>query len=194
GMWGVASLLAGVSLALLIERLNNKVKSSHEAESKLGVRAVGVLPITQPEKGVPLERMYREGNQNAFSESIRTICSSVLLSGLQSPKKVVLLTSSVPDEGKTTLATNLSFAFAQVKKTLLIEADMRRPKLGRLLGDDGKRPGLSELVAGQADVGKCIFEIADSHLHVMLAGRVPPNPLELISSPQFAVVMEKLKA
>src|SRR6185503_6538658 len=194
GMWVLASLLAGMSLALLIERLNNKVKSSHEAESKLGVRAVGVLPITKPEKGVPIERMFREGNQNAFSESIRTIRSSVLLSGLQSPNKVVLLTSSVPDEGKTTLASNLAFAFAQVKKTLLIEADMRRPKLGRVLGDNGKRLGLSELVTGQAEAGKCIFEIAGSDLHVMLAGRVPPNPLELISSPQFVAVMEKLRS
>jgi succinoglycan biosynthesis transport protein ExoP len=193
GLWVLAALLAGVSLALLIERLNNKVKSSHEAESKLGVRAIGVLPITRTEQGVPLERMFREGNQNSFSEAIRTIRSSVLLSGLQSPRKVVLLTSSIPDEGKTTLASNLAFAFAQVKKTLLIEADMRRPKLGRVLGDDGTRPGLSELVAGQADVGKCIFKVEGSDLHVMLAGHVPPNPLELISSPEFAVVMEKLK-
>lgn len=193
-IWVLAALLAGVSLALLIERLNNRVKASHEVESKLGVRAVGVLPITRMEKGVPLERMFRESNQNAFSESIRTIRSSVLLSGLQSPHKVVLLTSSVPDEGKTTLASNLAFAFAQVKKTLLIEADMRRPKLGRVLGDDANRPGLSELVAGLAEPGKCIFEIAGSDLHVMLAGRVPPNPLELISSPEFAAMIEKLKA
>jgi succinoglycan biosynthesis transport protein ExoP len=105
----------------------------------------------------------------------------------------VLLTSSIPDEGKTCLATNLSFAFAQVKKTLLIEADMRRPKLGGVLGDNGSRPGLSELVVGSANAGQCIFEIDGSNLHVMLAGRVPPNPLELISSPQFAGVMEKLK-
>ena len=193
-MWVLAALLAGIALALLIERLNNKVKSSHEAESKLGVRAVGVLPITRAEKGVPLERMFREGNQNAFAESIRTIRSSVLLSGLQSPRKLVLLTSSIPDEGKTTLASNLAFAFAQVKKTLLIEADMRRPKLGRVLGDDGKRPGLSELVAGQADAGKCVFEISGSNLHVLLAGQVPPNPLELISSPEFAAAMDRLKA
>jgi len=193
-MWVFAALLAGVSLALLIERLNNRVKASHEVESKLGVRAVGVLPITRPEPGVPLERMFRESNQNAFSESIRTIRSSVLLSGLQSPRKVVLLTSSVPDEGKTTLASNLAFAFAQVKKTLLIEADMRRPKLGRVLGDNSARPGLSDLVTGNANAGKCIFEIEGSSLHVMLAGNVPPNPLELISSPQFAVLMEQLKA
>jgi capsular exopolysaccharide synthesis family protein len=194
GMWVLAALLAGVSLALLIERLNNRVKASHEVESKLGVRAVGVLPITKADSGVPLERMFRESNQNAFSESIRTIRSSVLLSGLQSPRKVVLLTSSIPDEGKTTLASNLAFAFAQVKKTLLIEADMRRPKLGRVLGDNGSRPGLSELVAGDADAGKCIFEVEGSNLHVMLAGHVPPNPLELISSPQFAVIMDQLKA
>lgn len=194
GLWLLAALLAGVSLAVLIERLNNRVKASHEIESKLGVRAVGVLPITNAEPNAPLERMFRESNQNSFSESIRTIRSSVLLSGLQSPHKVVLLTSSVPDEGKTTLASNLAFAFAQVKKTLLIEADMRRPKLGRVLGDDGSRPGLSELVAGLADEGKCTFQIEGSNLHVMLAGRVPPNPLELLSSPEFSVLMEKLRA
>jgi capsular exopolysaccharide synthesis family protein len=193
-MWVFAALLLGVSLAVLIERLNNRVKASHEVESKLGVRAVGVLPVTKVDVGVPIERMFRESNQNAFSESIRTIRSSILLSGLQSPRKVVLLTSSVPDEGKTTLASNLAFAFSQVKKTLLIEADMRRPQLGRVLGDDGSRPGLSELVTGQVDAGRCIFEVAGSKLHVMLAGLVPPNPLELISSPEFAVLMEKLKS
>ena len=193
-LWVLAALLAGVSLALLIERLNNRVKASHEVESKLGVRAVGVLPVTKADPNVPLERMFQESNQNSFSESIRTIRSSVLLSGLQSPRKVVLLTSSIPDEGKTTLASNLAFAFAQVKKTLLIEADMRRPKLGRVLGDDGSRPGLSELVAGLADTGKCIFKVEGSELDVMLAGRVPPNPLELLSSPEFAVAMEQLKA
>ena len=80
---------------------------------------------------MPLERMFRESNQNAFSEAIRTIRSGVLLSGMDSPRKVVLLTSSMPDEGKTTVASNLAFAFAQVKKTLLIDADMRRPKIGR---------------------------------------------------------------
>jgi len=63
-----------------------------------------------------------------------------------------------------------------------------------VLGDDGSRPGLSELVAGNADAGRCIFEVEGSNLHVMLAGHVPPNPLELISSPQFAIIMEQLKA
>jgi capsular exopolysaccharide synthesis family protein len=193
GLSVLAALLAGVSLALLIERLNNRVKASHEVESKLGVRAIGVLPITQPEDGVPLERMFREANQNAFSEAIRTIRSSVLLSGLQSPRKVVLLTSSIPDEGKTTLATNLGFAFAQVKKTLLVEADMRRPKLARVLGQERHRPGLAQLVAEGLPLGECIYQVPDTNLHVLQAGRAPLNPLELISSPGMELAFERLK-
>lgn len=193
GLAVLAALLAGVSLALLIERLNNRVKASHEVESKLGVRAIGVLPVTMVEADRPLELMFSESNQNAFSESIRTIRSSVLLSGLQSPKKVVLLTSSVPEEGKTTLATNLAFAFSQVKKTLLIEADMRRPKIGRVLGQDRHRPGLAELVAQGLPLAECVYQVPDSQLYVLQAGRVPPNPLELISSPGMELAMERLK-
>jgi succinoglycan biosynthesis transport protein ExoP len=193
GMWVLAALLAGVSLALLIEQLNNRVKASHEVESKLGVRALGVLPVTKAEPDVPLERMFRESNQNAFSEAIRTIRSSVLLSGLQSPRKVVLLTSSVPDEGKTTLACNLGFAFSQVKKTLLLEADMRRPKLARVLGQDRNRPGLAELVAEGLPIGECVYQVPDSNLYALQAGRVPSNPLELISSPAMELAIERLK-
>jgi polysaccharide biosynthesis transport protein len=193
GMALLAALLAGVSLALLIERLNNRVKASHEVESKLGVRAIGVLPVTTVQPDAPLERMFSESNQNAFSEAIRTIRSSVLLAGLQSPHKVVLLTSSVPEEGKTTLATNLAFAFSQVKKTLLIEADMRRPKIARVLGQERNRPGLAELVSQGLPLGECIYQVPDSQLHVLQAGRVPPNPLELISSPGMDLAMERLK-
>lgn len=193
GMWVLAALLAGISLAVLIERLNNRVKASHEVESKLGVRALGVLPVTRAEPDVPLERMFSESNQNAFSEAIRTIRSSVLLSGLQSPRKVVLLTSSVPDEGKTTLATNLGFAFSQVKKTLLLEADMRRPKFARVLGQERSRPGLSELVAEGRPISDCVYQLPDSNLYVLQSGHVPTNPLELISSPAMELAIGRLK-
>jgi len=193
GLSVLAALLAGASLALLIERLNNTVKASHEVESKLGVRTIGVLPVTKTEDEVPIERMYSESNQNAFSEAIRTIRSSVLLSGLQSPRKVVLLTSSIPEEGKTTLATNLGFAFSQVKKTLLVEADMRRPKFSRVLGEARNRPGLSELVSEALPIDECVYKVPDTELYVMQSGRVPPNPLELISSKAMELAFERLK-
>ena len=189
----LAALIGGAALAVLIERLNNTVKASHEVESKLGVRCLGVLPITKAQIDAPVERMFTESNQNAFSEAIRTIRSSVLLSGLDTKSKVVLLTSSVPEEGKTTLALNLAFAFSQVKKTVLVEADMRRPRFNRILEQDRHHPGLSELVAGEREAGECVFQVPDSKLHVIQAGRVPSNPLELISSRSMEQVVARLR-
>jgi capsular exopolysaccharide synthesis family protein len=193
GLSVLAALLAGVALSLLIERLNNTVKASHEVESKLGVRSIGVLPITRSSLEAPLERMYTESNQNAFSESIRTIRSSVLLSGLHAKSRIVLLTSSIPEEGKTTLAINLAFAFSQVKKTLLVEADMRRPKFARVLEQDRHRPGLSELVAEGLPVSECVYQVPESNLYVLQSGRVPSNPLELISSKGMELAVERLR-
>ena len=193
GLSVLAALLAGVALSLLIERLNNTVKASHEVESKLGVRALGVLPITRTALDAPLERIYTESNQNAFSESIRTIRSSVMLSSLHAKSKVVLLTSSVPEEGKTTLAINLAFAFSQVKKTLLVEADMRRPKFARVLDQERNRPGLAELVSEAMPISECVYQVAESNLYVLQSGRVPSNPLELISSKGMDLAIERLR-
>ena len=73
------------------------------------------------------------------------------------PHKVVVITSSVPEEGKTTLSFNLACALGQVKKVLLVDGDLRGPKIGRLVGRDSKQPGLADLVAGQAQVSQCVF-------------------------------------
>jgi capsular exopolysaccharide synthesis family protein len=187
------ALLFAVAMALLLERLDNTVKTSHAVEQRLETAAVGVLQSAATESGAPLERLFLDDNQNAFCEAIRTIRSGVLLSGLDSPQKTVLLTSSVPEEGKTTVAANLAFALSQVKKTLLVDADMRRPKIGRILNPDADQLGLSELVAGVAPMDKCIHAIPGSSLKLLPSGKVPPNPLELLSSHSFAATVEKLK-
>ena len=193
---GIAMLVAlaiAVSIALLLEQLDITVKTSHEVESKLEVKAVGVLPRLQLAPGVSIERLIMDENHGPFAEGIRSIRSDLLLAGIDSPQKVVLLTSSLPEEGKTTVACNLAFAFSQIKKTLLVEADMRRPKIARVLGADPHRAGLSELVAGSAPLEECVFPADNSNLWVLQSGRVPLNPLELISSHRFAEVMESLK-
>lgn len=193
---GIAMLVAlamAVSIALLLEQLDITVKTSHEVESKLEVKAVGVLPRLTLAPGVAIERLILDENHGPFAEGIRSIRSDLLLSGIDSPQKVVLLTSSLPEEGKTTVACNLAFAFSQIKKTLLVEADMRRPKIARVLGADAHRAGLSELVAGSASLEDCVFPADSSNLWVLQSGRVPLNPLELISSHRFAEVMASLK-
>ncbi len=190
----ILALLAGCGLALLVERLNNTLKTSHDVETKLGVPVLGILQIAKVKRGQQLERVFLEDPQTSFSESIRTIRSGVMLSSLDSPKKIVVITSSIPEEGKTTVAINLAFALSQVKKTLLIDADMRRPRIGKVLGGKSNASmfGLSQLVSGEAPLDKCIYPVNETNLHVLPAGRVPPNPLELLASQRFSDVIDEL--
>ncbi len=196
GLSLLAALLLAITLALLLERLDNTVKTTHEVETRLGVPVLGVLNITRVKKGVQLERVFLEDPQTSFAEAIRTIRSGVMLSSIDSPRKIVLVTSSVPEEGKTTVAANLAFALGQVKKTLLIDADMRRPKIGRVLGGTNNNlAGLSQLVTGEAPMERCIYPVENGgQLSVLPAGRIPPNPLELLASHRFTDAMEKLAA
>jgi capsular exopolysaccharide synthesis family protein len=191
----VALVLAAM-LALLLDRLANTLNSSVGVEHRLGVPAIGVLQLIKGikgKKGFISELAFFNDSQSAFAESVRTIRTSVLMSALDDKHKVVVVTSSVPEEGKTTVSYNLACALGQVKKVLLIDADMRRPKLAKLTGIDPKRPGLADLVAGQAQVSQCITFQEKANIHILPAGTVPPNPLELLSSNRFIDVISKLK-
>ena len=187
------ALLFAMAIALLLERLDNKLRTSDELESRLDVKAIGVLPRMKASASTPLERIVLDDNANTFSEAIRTVRSVVQLSTLDTPHKTVLVTSTVPAEGKTTVACNLALAFSQVKKTLLIEADMRRPGIRRLLGMELSHAGLSEFVSGDMGIEQCIFPVNGSTLSVLHSGTVPLNPLEMLSSQRFADAMRSLQ-
>ena len=189
----LAALVVAIALAVFLERLDNRVKTSHDVESRLEVPAVGVVQKTKLKSGQSIERIFLEDPGSAFSESIRTVRSGVLLSGLDRPQKTVLVTSSVAAEGKTTVAANLAFALSHVKKTLLIDADMRRPQLGKVLGVQKGHRGLSSLVAGEVALEESFFTVEGSELCVLPSGEVPVNPLELLSSHRFADALEQLK-
>ncbi len=188
------ALFAGIAIALFLTLLDKGIKTGLDLESRLEIKAVGVLPRMKSTPEAPLDRMVVDDNSNTFSEGVRTIRSDVQLSTLDSPHKTVLVTSTIPGEGKTTVACNLAFAFAQVKKTLLIEADMRRPKVARALKLEPSHPGLSEFVAGDIGIEQCVHPVDGTGLYVLQSGKVPLNPLEMLSSHRFADAMESLKA
>lgn len=190
----LGALFVGVAIALFLTLLDKGIKTGLDLESRLEIKALGVLPRMKSTPDAPLDRMVIDDHSNTFSEGIRTIRSDVQLSTLDSPHKTVLVTSTIPGEGKTTVACNLAFAFAQVKKTLLIEADMRRPKVGRCLKLALHHPGLSEFVAGDISIEKCVHPVGETGLFVLQSGKVPLNPLEMLSSHRFADAMESLKA
>jgi polysaccharide biosynthesis transport protein len=189
------ALILATLMALLLDRLNNTVNTTSEVEAKLQLPLLGYLqklPIGA-KKGFHSELAFFNDSQSLFAESIRTVRTGILMTALDAPNKVVVVTSSVPGEGKTTVSFNLACAMAQIKRTLLIDADMRRPKIGKLLGRDGGAPGLSALVAGTAQAAQCVFHDQKSGAYFLTAGAVPPNPLELLASKRFAEVLEKLK-
>jgi capsular exopolysaccharide synthesis family protein len=192
---GVVTLLVAAMLALLLDRLANTLNSTTDVEVRLGVPALGVLQKIKgfAKKGFVSEVAFFHDSQSTFAESVRTVRTSVLMSALDEPHKVVVVTSSVPEEGKTTVSFNLAGAIGQVKKVLLIDADLRRPKIGRLLGRETKQPGLADLVAGQAQLSQCVFFDERPGIYILTSGTVPPNPLELLSSKKFADAMKKLR-
>lgn len=195
-MSAAVALLIGAMLALLLDRLANTINSTTDVEHRLGLPALGVLQKVKgfSKKGFISEIAFFQDTQSTFAEAVRTVRTSVLMSALDEPHKVVVVTSSVPEEGKTTVSFNLAGALGQVKKVLLIDADLRRPKIGRLLGKDRKQPGLADLAAGQAKLAECVFFDERPGIHILTAGTVPPNPLELLSSRRFAEVLNALKA
>lgn len=186
------ALLAGIGLALLLEALNNTFKGTDQVEGLLNLPVFGILPLIKGQERGVLVRMFSRGKDHRFSESIRTIRTGVVLSGMDHPHQVMVVTSSVPGEGKTTVSANLAFALGQMEKVLLIDADLRRPTLAKNFEFPVGTPGLANLIAGTARLDECIRTV--DGLDIMGAGAVPPNPLELLSSEAFGKVLEELKS
>jgi capsular exopolysaccharide synthesis family protein len=188
----VVGLFVAVMLALLLERLDSTVKTSHDVESKLGLPVLASLPIIT-ERKVKIERIFEQNPQAVFSEGIRTARTGILLSSIDAPHRMLVITSSVPGEGKTTFATNLALAFAQTRRVVLVDADMRRPSIGKLFGREPTSPGLSSLVAASTPASECIFKVDGSELYVVPSGPIPPNPLDLMLSKRFEEALQKLR-
>ncbi len=165
-----------------------------DVEEKLGTVLLGVLPrIKNSKSKQKVEFMVLQDDKSPFAESIRTIRTGIMLSGLDNPHKVLLVTSSVPSEGKSTFAMNQALALGQLKKTLLIDADLRRPSIGKNLGLSVKTPGLTELVAGEKPFNECVQRVEGLSVDILLSGMIPPNPLELLSSKHFKDTLSQLE-
>jgi succinoglycan biosynthesis transport protein ExoP len=187
-------LALGIALALVLDHLDNTLKGADDVERRLGLPVLGLVPRladSSDSKEAPIG-YFAAHPQSSFAEAVRTIRTGVLLSAVDEEHKRLLITSSVPSEGKTTLSMNLAVSLGQMKKVLLIDADMRRPALHRGLPDQRQSPGLSEYITGEAKVSDCLRQLAGSNVYVMPAGVVPPNPLEILSSRRFAEALDNL--
>ena len=191
----VLSLIIAAMIAFLIEALDNTMEDGQDVEEKLHLPVLGILPKLNIwlKKDAKLLRYFTDNNHTAFAENIRTIRSSILLSGLDDEQKVILVTSSIPGEGKSITAVNLALALGQLGNVLLIDCDLRRPSIKEVFGLDSDDIGLSHFMLGTHTLEEAIHTFKKDRVNVMPAGKVPPNPLEMISSKRFAKGLEALK-
>lgn len=194
----LASVLLGLfgalAIAFAIEFLDNTVKGSDDAEKKLGVPVLTSLPRLKSSNRSDVVVEFLKNKDPVFDEGIRTARTGLLLSAIDEPNHVFMVTSSAPNEGKTTFAANLAIALAQNHRTLLIEGDFRRPRMAEVFGLDKGSKGIANFVAVTEPLEKCVHPVNDSELMVMPVGDVPPNPLELLSSKRFARTILELRA
>lgn len=187
---GILLAIGGILLRAL---LDNTVKGSNEIENQLHLGMLSSLPEMNKAMRQHAGMAVHYEPHSLYAEAIRTARTGIMLSALDDDTRVLLVTSSLPGEGKTTFATNLALTHAQTQKTLLIDADMRKPSAASKLELNPMHAGLSDLVAGQADLNGVVQTIADSSLHFISAGTLPPNPQELLHSKRFADTLDQLK-
>jgi len=205
----LAAFVIGVLLAFvfayLVEVLDTSVRSVGELERLIGVTALGFLPnITRgtgvrrstraPAKGEDFERdtFVIDFPKSTMAESCRSIRTNLIFMGSEQPLRSMLVTSAGPREGKTTASVSLAAVMAQSGTTVvLIDGDMRKPRLHKVFGVDGSI-GLSSLLLGEASLDEVIQATRVPDLYIIPCGRVPENPAELLQSDRFRELIAEL--
>jgi capsular exopolysaccharide synthesis family protein len=196
----VIGLVLGVTAAFVIDHLDNTFRSPSEVEKLAGVPTLAVIPKHGP-AAAPLSRArraqgvpaagavdlvaHREGRASA-SEAYRDLRTALLLSNPGEPPRRIMITSAVPEDGKSATAINLSVVLAQLgRKVLLVDTDLRRPRLHKVF-DAKNRRGVSTHLSGlEPNPLQLVVDTGVDGLHLLPSGPIPPNPSELLNSPIF---------
>ncbi len=182
-------LLVGVGIAILRNTLDTTVKTPEDVENSAEATMLGAVTFDPEAETSPLVTL----RDTPRSESFRTIRTNLQYVDVDNPPHVVVITSSLPGEGKSTTAANLAIAVAQAgARVLLMEADLRRPKISEYLQVDGSR-GLTDVLVGRLPLPQAIIHWQRGLLDFLPAGTIPPNPSELLGSRHMATVIDELK-
>jgi polysaccharide biosynthesis transport protein len=200
--------MSGIGLAFLLEGLDNTVRTTEQAQMISGLPSLGMIPLgsrntregANPKRLIlassneAVELVSQSRPQSQMAESYRALRTSLLLSHLGAPPKVIMVTSALPQEGKSTTSINTAVVLAQKGvKVLLIDADLRRPSIHKTLGM-GPRSGLSNVLTGSSTLQQTIaVSTVLPNLHILPAGTPPPNPAELLASTNMKEVLDELR-
>ena len=179
-------LMIGGALAFGLELLDTSIKSSSDVSRRVGLPLLGMVPHTDDlEEGAEdLTMAFAQGPDTMVAEAFRQIRTCLLFSGPPEQRRSLIVTSPMPEDGRTSVALNLGAAIARGgRKVLVIDANFRQPKIAELFPRAAGQ-GLSSALVGQADWRKVVHEI-EPNFSVMAAGPMPPNPAELLGSEEI---------
>jgi receptor protein-tyrosine kinase len=188
-----AGLLLALGLAFLLDYMDQSIKSDEELTERLGLMSLGHLAFVAPGKGKRGELVALDAQSHA-SEAFKALRTSLLFSTIDQELKEVVVTSAELGEGKSRTAANLAIVLAEAgHKTLLIDADFRRPSQHRIFGRI-RNVGLSNLIVQNAHENEAITAVEDvPNLWLLTSGPTPPNPSELLGSARMLELMAKLR-
>lgn len=176
----VLAVLAGVAIAIMRDLLDNRVRRPDDIEKLFEQPVIAAIPASKDAKHLPLVSAQHPRSMQA--EAYRSLRTNLQFLGLTSENRSVLLTSSLPGEGKTSSAINLAHVIAQSgNRVLLIDADLRRPSVAEYLGLEGGA-GLTTVLIGEADIEDVAQPLETEGLEALTSGPIPPNPSELLGS------------
>ena len=186
-------LVLALGLAFGAEYLDSRIKLPDEIKTHLGLPVLGMIPAVKGTEGGGEAPMLSGEVPPSFSESMRSVRTALLFSSTDEGGRAVMVTSTGPGEGKTLVASSLAVTLAQAGlRTLVIDADMRRPRMHEALGKP-QEPGLSNVLVGEVSVTQAATATSVPNLFVLAAGHIPPNPAELLGSPKFNELYADLK-
>ena len=188
---GAAAGLALVYLAIFLRRaLDQRIRTRDDATKATGASILGVLPVSDD---LNEDNIVKGGTDDHIAqESIRQLRTNLRFVNVDTPPRSFIVTSAVPGEGKSTVSLSLARAMADAgSPVILIDADLRRPTVAKKLKLDAK-VGLTQVLAGQVEIANAVHQLGDSNLFVLPAGRIPPNPSELLGSDKMRQLINEL--
>jgi len=202
------AFLLSVGLAFLLEAIDNTVKTQEDIEQNLGLTLLGLVPTieqderngtanaaTQPSIGDPRDTYVLSHPASQVAECCRAIRTNLLFMSPDKPARTMLITSAGPQEGKTTVAVSMAITMAQSGlRVLLVDTDMRRPRVHRALGVPSSVEGVSSAILGKDRVKSYVRPSGIPNLWVLPCGACPPNPAELLHTERFRSMMDELTA
>lgn len=185
--------MIGVGIAILLELLDSGFRTAAQLEDMTGLPAIGGIPrLKRADRRKSPHQVVVQRPNSAYGEAIRSVRTALMLSGIEEAPRTVLITSSVSGEGKTSLSLSLAALAAHSgQRAIVIDCDMRHPSVHEALGTDNEA-GLSDYLAGHAELGDVIDIDPDTGLHFILAGSRVPHPAELLGSNQMRALLHRL--